>query len=105
MSTCGGDARQRKSSAGSHHRSESRLLDYVDEWEEAPPDETNGGEYVDEEKVENTMGTLTARGKTGRKKICHEPDEEDDGLMMYANLKALPHPPSPLASPFLMPSN
>ncbi|KAI0250745.1 hypothetical protein BJV78DRAFT_1154866 [Lactifluus subvellereus] len=64
-----------------------------------PSDEANGGESVDGEGVGNAMGTPTARGKAvqwGRKRICHEPDEEDDGLMMYANLKALPHPPSPL---------
>jgi hypothetical protein len=64
---------------------------------------------VGEEEGENAgIGMLTAHGKTmpwSRKHICHEPDEEDDGLMIYANLKALPHPPSPLASPFLMPSN
>ena len=50
------------------------------------------------------MGMLT-RGKTlsrGRIYICHGPDEEDDELMMYANLKALY---SSLASPFLTQPN
>ena len=48
---------------------------------------------MDEDEGKNAgIGTLTARGKTrpwGRTHIRHEPDEED-GLMMYANLKMLP---------------
>ena len=38
-------------------------LDYVDEREEAPSDEANDGEYVDEGEVESAMGTLTVLGK------------------------------------------
>ena len=41
----------------------------------------------------------------GRKSVCHEPDEEDNELMMYANLKVLPHSHFPLAPPFLTQSN
>jgi hypothetical protein len=48
---------------------------------------------VDEDEGKNAgIGTLTARGKTmpwSRKRIRHEPDEEDE-LMIYANLKMLP---------------
>ena len=63
--------------------------------------EGNGsGEYVDEEEVENAIvngtpsaaaaATTTPGGhKTipwGRKHIDHQPDEEDDELMMYAKV-------------------
>jgi hypothetical protein len=47
---------------------------------------------VDEDDGENAgIGTFIARGKTamGAKHIRHKPDEEDE-LMMYANLKVLP---------------
>ncbi len=52
------------------------------------------GEYVDEEEVENVIvdGTpATTNGQRtvvpwGRKHIGHEPDEEDDELMMYAKV-------------------
>ena len=70
-------------------------MGYVDGRGEAPSDGANGGEYVDEEEVEDTMGTLTACGKTvpwGQKHIRHELSEDDDELMTYANLKALRHP-------------
>jgi hypothetical protein len=101
----GGDARRRKSSAGSHHRrSEVAPLD-DGEAEALSNDEIDDVEYVNEEvfieegtteaEVENAMMgiALSARDKTvpwGRKHICHEPDEEDDELMMYANLKVCP---------------
>jgi hypothetical protein len=77
-----------------HRRTEVAPSDHVDEGEEGQSDEDSGGEYVDEEEGEIAgMDTLTGRGKTmpwGRKHIRHEPDEEDDELMMYANLKVLP---------------
>jgi hypothetical protein len=37
----------------------------------------------------------------GREHIYQQPDEEDDEVMMYVNLRVLPHPHSTLASPFL----
>ena len=86
--TGGSDVRRRKSSVGSQHRTEVTRSDYVDEGEEAPSDEADGREYVDEEEGENAgIGTLTARGKTvpwGRKRIFQQPDDDDDELMMYA---------------------
>ena len=92
--TGGGDVRRRKSSGDLHRRTEVAPSDHVDEGEEGQSDEDSGGEYVDEEEGEiSGMDTLTGRGKTmpwGRKHIRHEPDEEDDELMMYANLKVLP---------------
>lgn len=65
--------------------------------EEEEEEEGDGsGEYVDEEEVENAIvnGTPTTTGgqKTvfsipwGRKHIRHQPDEEDDELMMYAKV-------------------
>jgi hypothetical protein len=64
--TGGGDVRRRKSSAGSHYRTEIAPSDYVDEGEEGPSDEASGGGYVDEQEGENAgrlAGTLTrARG-------------------------------------------
>ena len=69
-------------------------MDYVDDDKEGRSDEDSGGECVDEEEGETVeMDTLTGRGKTtpwGRNHIRHEPDQEDDELMMYANLKVLP---------------
>jgi hypothetical protein len=72
---------------------------HEDEEEEG---EGNGsGEYVDEEEVENAIvnGTPSAAAATmttpggghktipwGRKHIDHQPDEEDDELMMYAKV-------------------
>ena len=60
---------------------------------------------MDEEEVENSgMGMLAAGGKTmpwGRKQVCQQLDEEDDELMVYANLKVFPRPHSPLAYLFL----
>ena len=99
----GGDARWCKSSAGSHHhRSEVAPSDYGeaetpsnDEIDDDDDDVYVNGEgqvvFEDgtEAEVENAM-MFSARDKTvpwGRKQICHEPDEEDDELMMYANLK------------------
>jgi hypothetical protein len=52
----------------------------------------DGGEYVDEEEVETAIanGTPATGGRKtvpwGRKHIGHEPDEEDDELMMYAKV-------------------
>jgi hypothetical protein len=68
------------------------------EGEEPTSDEEeadDGGEYVDEEEVEiaiaNGNGTPATGGQKtvpwGRKHIGHEPDEEDDELMMYAKVK------------------
>jgi len=79
------------------------------EGEEPPSEYENGeeegdgsGEYVDEEEVENAIvnGTPSAAATTttgggqramfpipwGRKHIGHQPDEEDDELMMYAKV-------------------
>jgi hypothetical protein len=81
------------------------------EGEEEPPSEheeeeeegdDGSGEYVDEEEVENAIvnGTPSAAAATtgggqktafpkipwGRKHIGHQPDEEDDELMMYAKV-------------------
>jgi len=67
-----------------------------DEEEEEGND--GSGEYVDEEEVENAIvdGTPYAAATTmgggrfpvpwGRKHIGHQPDEEDDELMMYAKV-------------------
>jgi hypothetical protein len=69
--------------------------------EPEPDDDGCGGEYVDEEDIENalmtnggmpamTTTTMTGRKATvpwGRKHIRHEPDEEDDELMMYAKVR------------------
>jgi hypothetical protein len=56
-------------------------------------EDDGSGEYVDEEEVENEIvdGTPPAMiGQRtvpwGRKHIDHEPDEEDDELMMYAKV-------------------
>jgi hypothetical protein len=88
--------RRRKSSGDSHHRTVVAPSDHVGEGEEGRSDENSGRECVDEEEGETVkMDTLTGRGKTtpwGRNHIRHEPDEEDDELMMYANLKVLPPP-------------
>ncbi len=107
--------KRRKSSASSHQRrsiivplsdDEERRspVDNDDDGEqgEAPPsedeeeeEEDGGGEYVDEVEVENaivngTPTTATGGQKTmvpwGRKHIGHQPDEEDDELMMYAKV-------------------
>jgi hypothetical protein len=48
-------------------------LDYADEREEAPSDEANDGEYVDEEEAESAMGTLTVLGKTAIGARIHLP--------------------------------
>jgi hypothetical protein len=102
----GGDARRCKSSAGSrrhksevapsdHTEAETPSNDEIDDGDDGDDDDDD--EYVNREEgteaeVENAMMdiALSRRGKTlpwGRKQICHEPDEEDDELMMYANLK------------------
>ena len=112
----GGGARgRRKSSASSHHQHQRRSLvvpvppsddgnyGYVDDGEEPQSDGSDGGEYVDEEEVENAIanggggdggggsGTPATVGVRtvpwGRKHIRHEPDEEDDELMMYAKVR------------------
>jgi len=65
--------------------------------EEGGDEEDDGsGEYVDEEEVENAIVDATTGGQRtvlpipwGRKHIGHQPDEEDDELMMYA--KDNPH--------------
>jgi len=80
---------------------------YVDDGEEPQSDGSDGGEYVDEEEVENAIANSGGGGgggggsgtpatttglKTvpwGKKHIRHEPDDEDDELMMYAKDK--PH--------------
>ncbi|KAI9465551.1 hypothetical protein BJY52DRAFT_1383145 [Lactarius psammicola] len=51
-----------------------------------------GDEYVDEEEVENAIASSSpgADGKAvpwGKKHIRHQPDEEDDELMMYAKVR------------------
>jgi hypothetical protein len=107
-----GEARRRKSSVSSHRRrslvapSDDRSYGYVD-GEEPPSDESDddddgGGEYVDEEEVENAIanGDTPATTRTtiggrktvpwGRKHIRHEPDDEDDELMMYARVRIFP---------------
>jgi hypothetical protein len=101
-----GDTTRRKSSVGSHHRSEVAPSDYnVDGGEEALSDDDQSycDEYVnqdeerEEEREEVAMYAHAARRKTvpwGQKHICHEPDEEDDELMMYANFKVLYNPSS-----------
>jgi len=79
--------------------------DDVDDADEEEDDEEgpltdgggDGGEYVDEEEVEIAIASGTpaaaATGQKtipwGRKHIGHEPDDEDDELMMYA--KDNPH--------------
>ncbi|KAI0004571.1 hypothetical protein BJV74DRAFT_793071 [Russula compacta] len=103
-----GGARRRKSSAASSHQrslvapSHEGSYGYID-GEEPPSDEEadDGGQYVDEEEVENAIATSStpqaAGRKTipwGRKHMRHEPDEEDDELMMYA--KDNPHKVRPL---------
>lgn len=81
---------------------EESLSDDEDEDEEAD----DGGEYVDEEEVEIAIASGTPAATTGpgprtvmvpwgRKHIGHEPDEEDDELMMYAKVEIFP--PSPHA--------
>lgn len=110
----GGSAKRRKSSASSHQRrstivppspsDDEERRSWVEEEEPPPEDEEEeegdgSGEYVDEEEVENAIVngtpaaavTITAGGQKtvfpipwGRKHIDHEPDEEDDELMMYA---------------------
>jgi hypothetical protein len=66
--------------------------------EDEDEEDDGSGQYVDEEEVENTIvnGTLSAAAMTGggqktvvpipwgRKQIGHQPDDEDDELMMYA---------------------
>ena len=72
------------------------------EEEEEEEGDDGGGEYVDEEEVENAIvngtpsaaaATMTGGGQRtvlpipwGRKHIGHQPDEEDDELMMYAKV-------------------
>lgn len=80
-----------------------------EEGEDEEEDEEDGsGEYVDEEEVENAIVNGTPSAATamttgaggsgqktipwGRKHIGHQPDEEDDELMMYAKVE-----------PFLLP--
>jgi hypothetical protein len=61
----------------------------------------NEDEERKEEQVEDAMDTHSTHRNTvpwGQKHIRHEPDEDDDELMMYANFKVLalqpiPHPP------------
>ena len=76
---------------------EESLSDDGDEDEEAD----DGGEYVDEEEVEIAIASGTPAATTGpgprtvmvpwgRKHIGHEPDEEDDELMMYAKVEIFP---------------
>ena len=71
--------------------------------EEPQTDEgDDGGECVDEEEVEIAIASgtpATAAAATGqktipwgRKHVRHEPDEEDDELMMYAKVRSLPPP-------------
>ena len=75
---------------------------YVDDGEEPQSDGSDDGEYVDGEEAENAIandgggggggsGAPTTTGlKTvpdGRNHIRHEPDEEDDELMMYAKVR------------------
>jgi len=104
--------RKSNASASSHRTNPARPSDddkasksYADdsEEEEEPPSdreegEADGGEYVDEEEVENAIanGTPTAAGRKavpwGRKHIRHEPDDEDDELMIYAKVPFLPLP-------------
>jgi hypothetical protein len=79
--------------------------------EDGEVEEDDGsGEYVDEEEVENAIvdgtpyipASMTAGGgqKTvfpipwGRKHIGHQPDEEDDELMMYAKVRPFSSSPS-----------
>jgi hypothetical protein len=110
----GGARRRRKSSASSHQQHQRRSLvvpapvppsddgnyGYVDDGEEPQSDGSDGGECVDEEEVENAIanggggggsGTPATAGLRtvpwGRKHIRHEPDEEDDELMMYAKVR------------------
>ena len=103
--TCSGDARQRKSSSGLLRVSDVHLrIMLMIGRKQRQMRRTRGRKGGGRRKVENAMGMLT-RGKTlsrGRIYICHGPDEEDDELMMYANLKALY---SSLASPFLTQPN
>ncbi|KAI9510582.1 hypothetical protein F5148DRAFT_554253 [Russula earlei] len=93
-------------SASSHRRSLVAPPDeegYVD-GEEPPSDEAEDGEYVDEEEVADAIADGTppsAVGRKavpwGRKHIRHEPDEEDDELMMYAKVRQdNPHKVHPL---------
>lgn len=108
--TAAGGARRRKSSAASSHQrslvapSHERSYGYID-GEEPPSDEEadDGDQYVDEEEVENAIaagGTPQSAGRKtipwGRKHMRHEPDEEDDELMMYAKVH---FPRSSLTSP------
>jgi len=76
---------------------EPQLEEGEEEEEEEEEEEGDGsGEYVDEEEVENAIvnGTPTTTGcqkavfpiPWGRKHIRHQPDEEDDELMMYAKV-------------------
>ena len=70
-----------------------------DDGEEEPQTDggDDGGEYVDEEEVEIAIASGTpaaaATGQKaipwGRKHIGHEPDDEDDELMMYAKVCTL----------------
>ena len=112
----GGARRRRKSSASSHQRrslvmppSDDGNYGYVDDGEEPQSDGSDGGEYVDEEEVENAIvnggggggsGTPATTGlKTvawGRKHMRHEPDEEDDELMMYAKVQLSLRPFTPI---------
>jgi len=106
----GGARRRRKSSAISHQGrslvmppSDDGNYGYVDDGEEPQSDASDGGEYVDEEEVGNAIangggggggsGTPATAGLRtvpwGRKHIRHEPDEEDDELMMYAKVPFL----------------
>lgn len=70
--------------------------------EEVEEEDDGSGEYVNEEEVENAFvdgapyvpATMTTGGGQrtgfpipwGRKHIGHQPDEEDDELMMYAKV-------------------
>jgi hypothetical protein len=81
----------------------SFVVDDEEEGEEPPSDDDeeeeagdDGGEYVeDEEEVEIAIanGTPATGGRKtvpwGRKHVGHEPDEEDDELMMYAKVSDL----------------
>ncbi|KAI0304471.1 hypothetical protein B0F90DRAFT_1815794 [Multifurca ochricompacta] len=87
----GGNSGRYESGAGLYQQQSSQVTRLeegygVDE-EESPSDGVrSGSEYV-HERVENAIANPTASRRTvpwGRKYIRHEPDEEDDELMMYA---------------------
>ncbi|KAI0250749.1 hypothetical protein BJV78DRAFT_1154868 [Lactifluus subvellereus] len=90
MPTCGGGVGQRKSSAGSHYRSEARLRVVLmnKKHRRMRPMAENpwmkrrlGTRWVHPQR----MGRL----QWGRKRICHELDEED-GLMIRIRMIHLP---------------